>query len=147
MSHPIRLSDQLKQHLRALRRSHGLTQAQLGELVGVKQARIAEIEADPGAVSLDQLTRILAALGGTFHLHTAGTVGLTQTQIAFPTPTAHQRVPAVFQKKLPARKSAGSSPTRGGQGAAPPLARRRVATAAKSAPRTNVVIRAKKGAW
>ena len=146
MSHPIRLSDQLKQHLRALRRSHGLTQAQLGERVGVKQARIAEIEADPGAVGLDQLTRILAALGGTFHLHTAGTPGLTQTQIALPTPTARQRAPAQSPKKLPARKSAAASPTRG-QGAAPPVARRRVATAAKSAPRTNVVIRAKKGAW
>lgn len=69
MNYAIRLSSQLSQHLRALRKIRGLTQAQLGALVGVKQARIGEIEADPGVVSLDQLTRILAALGGTLNLH------------------------------------------------------------------------------
>ena len=71
MSFPLRIPDQLKQHLRALRKSCGLTQAQLGALVGVRQARIAEIEAKPGAVSLDQLTKVLAALGSTLHLHRA----------------------------------------------------------------------------
>jgi HTH-type transcriptional regulator/antitoxin HipB len=69
MNFPLRIADQLQPHLRALRKRRGLTQAQLGALVGVKQARIAEIEANPGAVSLDQLTRLLAALGGTLHLH------------------------------------------------------------------------------
>jgi HTH-type transcriptional regulator/antitoxin HipB len=102
MSFPLRLPGQLKQHLRALRKSRGLTQAQLGALVGVKQARIAEIEANPGAVSLDQLTKVLAALGGTLHLHSADV--------------------AVPQE--------------------PEVAVRR-----KSAPRTGVVIRPKKGAW
>jgi HTH-type transcriptional regulator/antitoxin HipB len=71
MSFPIRITDQLTPHLRALRKARGLTQAQLGELVGVKQARIAEIEANPGTVSLEQLTRVLAALGATLHLHEA----------------------------------------------------------------------------
>lgn len=69
MNFPLRIADQLQPHLRALRKRRGLTQAQLGALVGVKQARIAEIEANPGAVSLDQLTKLLAALGGTLHLH------------------------------------------------------------------------------
>ena len=36
---------------------------------------IAEIEANPGAVSLDQLTKVLAALGGTLHLHSAEGAG------------------------------------------------------------------------
>ena len=84
MSFPIRLPDQLKQHLRALRKSRGLTQAQLGALIGVKQARIAEIEANPGAVSLDQLTRVLAVLGGTLHLHTAAAVEPPQPRVAVP---------------------------------------------------------------
>ena len=44
MHYPLRIPEQLKPHLRALRKSCGLTQAQLGALVGVKQARIAEIE-------------------------------------------------------------------------------------------------------
>jgi HTH-type transcriptional regulator/antitoxin HipB len=84
MSFPIRLPDQLKQHLRALRKSRGLTQGQLGALVGVKQARIAEIEANPGAVSLDQLTKVLAVLGGTLHLHTAAAVEPPRPRVAVP---------------------------------------------------------------
>ena len=40
---PVRFPDQLRQHLRALRKRHGLTQAQLGALIGVSQARIAEM--------------------------------------------------------------------------------------------------------
>lgn len=69
MNFPLRIADQLQPHLRALRKRRGLTQAQLGALVGVKQARIAEIEANPGAVSLEQITKLLAALGGALHLH------------------------------------------------------------------------------
>ena len=91
MSYPIRIPDQLRQHLRALRQSHGLTQAQLGALVGVKQARIAEIEAAPGAVSLDQLTRILAALGGTLHLYANGMSGSAGAPLASPAPTAQHK--------------------------------------------------------
>jgi len=68
MSFPLRIPDQLKQHLRALRKSRGLTQGQLGALVGVRQARIAEIEANPGAVSLDQLTKVLAAEWGRYNI-------------------------------------------------------------------------------
>ena len=60
---PVRFPDQLRQHLRALRKRHGLTQAQLGALIGVSQARIAEIEANPGLVSFEQLMKLLSVLG------------------------------------------------------------------------------------
>jgi HTH-type transcriptional regulator / antitoxin HipB len=69
MSYPIRLTEQLRPQLQALRKARGLTQAQLGELIGVKQARMAEIEANPGMVSLEQLVKLLSALGATLHLH------------------------------------------------------------------------------
>lgn len=62
MDYPIRFSDQLKQHLRALRKAKGLTQTQLGKLLGVGQVRIAEIERDPSAVSVAQLFKLLTAL-------------------------------------------------------------------------------------
>ena len=62
---PVRFPDQLRQHLRALRKAHGLTQAQLGALVGVSQARIAEIEAKPGLVNFEQLMKLLSVLGVT----------------------------------------------------------------------------------
>lgn len=60
---PVRFPDQLRQHLRALRKRHGLTQAQLGALIGVSQARIAEIEANPGLVNFEQLMKLLSVLG------------------------------------------------------------------------------------
>lgn len=68
MDYPIRFPDQLRQQLRALRKSKGLTQAQLGKLVGVGQVRIAEIERDPSVVSVAQLFRLLAALDAHFVL-------------------------------------------------------------------------------
>ncbi len=63
MDYPIRLADQLKAHLRSLRKLRGLTQAQLGQRLGIGQVRIAEIEARPGLVSVDQLVKLLSALG------------------------------------------------------------------------------------
>ena len=62
MDFPIHLTSQLREHLRALRKARGLTQAALGGLLGVGQARIAEIESNPGAVSVDQLMKVISAL-------------------------------------------------------------------------------------
>lgn len=59
----LRFAHQLKQHLRALRQARNLTQAQLAHKLGVGQSRIAEIESNPGVVSVEQLFKILAALG------------------------------------------------------------------------------------
>ncbi|VTU17900.1 antitoxin HipB [Variovorax sp. PBS-H4] len=68
MDYAIRLTDQLKPHLQALRKQRGLTQAQLGQRLGLGQARIAEIEAKPGLISVDQLVQVLSALGATLVL-------------------------------------------------------------------------------
>lgn len=68
MDYPLRLVSQLRAHLQALRKQRGLTQAQLGRRLGLSQVRIAEIEANPGVVSVEQLTRILSALGATLVL-------------------------------------------------------------------------------
>jgi HTH-type transcriptional regulator / antitoxin HipB len=62
MDYPIRLADQLRAHLRSLRKQRGLTQAQLGQRLGIGQVRVAEIEAKPGLVSVDQLVKLLSAL-------------------------------------------------------------------------------------
>src|ERR1700712_1923448 len=64
MDYPIKFGEQLRQQLRALRKSRGMNQATLGLLVGVTQRRIAEIEGNPGVVGIDQIIRILSALGG-----------------------------------------------------------------------------------
>ena len=62
MDYTVSIADQLRLHLKSLRKAKGVTQAQLGELLGVGQVRIAEIERSPGAISVDQLVRLLAAL-------------------------------------------------------------------------------------
>ena len=53
---------QLSGHLRSLRKAKGLTQAELGALVGLDQTRIAKIEHDPSVVSVGQLMKLFAAL-------------------------------------------------------------------------------------
>ena len=62
MDYPIHLPDQLRSHLKSLRKTKSLTQAQLGKLLGVGQVRIAEIEQNPAAISVEQLIKLLAAL-------------------------------------------------------------------------------------
>jgi HTH-type transcriptional regulator/antitoxin HipB len=58
----VHTAAQLSTHLKALRKLRGLTQAALGERIGVKQVRIADIEKNPGAVSAEQLLLVLHAL-------------------------------------------------------------------------------------
>ena len=59
----LQLPSQLGPHLRSLRRARKITQRALAVRLGVTQARIAAIEANPAAVSFGQLMTILAALG------------------------------------------------------------------------------------
>ena len=58
----IQTSKQLASHLRSLRKSLRLTQAQLGARLGIEQARMAKIERNPGSISVDQLIELLNAL-------------------------------------------------------------------------------------
>ena len=141
MSYPLRIPEQLKPHLRALRKGRGLTQAQLGALVGVKQARIAEIEANPGAVSLDQLVKVLAALGAILQLHAVETDG-----------AADLRAPARTSSRAGATATttqAAGAGVRSPQVGKPALepARKHNKPSKAAALRAAVVIPAKKGIW
>jgi HTH-type transcriptional regulator/antitoxin HipB len=101
MDYAIRLTDQLKAHLRGLRKQRGLTQAQLGQRLGLGQARIAEIEARPGLVSVDQLVQIVSALGATLVLRDlAGGALPSAARAQEPAP----KTPAT--KKLPGKRAA-----------------------------------------
>ena len=53
---------QLADHLRSFRKARGLTQAQLGRLVGIDQSRITRIERNPDRVSVHTLLQLLTAL-------------------------------------------------------------------------------------
>lgn len=73
MDYPLKLAEQLRPQLKALRKQLGLTQAKLGDAIGVTQARVVEIEANPGAVSLQQVMQVLGALGATLVIRAADT--------------------------------------------------------------------------
>ncbi len=88
MDYPIRFSDQLKQQLRSLRKARGLTQAELGQRLGVTQARVAEIEATPGAVGFDQLLKVLSALGTELIVRDVAAPSVEDIFIAAATPPA-----------------------------------------------------------
>ena len=59
---PLQTPTQLADHLRSFRKARGLTQAQLGRLVGIDQTRMARIEKDPDRVSVNFLMKVLTAL-------------------------------------------------------------------------------------
>jgi len=63
MDYPIQTPHQLSIHLRSLRRARGLSQAALGKALGVGQTRVARIEGNPTAISVEQLIDVLGALG------------------------------------------------------------------------------------
>jgi HTH-type transcriptional regulator/antitoxin HipB len=64
MNYSLNTPAEARAVLRGLRRARGLSQAQAGALLGVSQKRLARIEAAPGRASLDQVTRLVALLGG-----------------------------------------------------------------------------------
>lgn len=63
MDYPVNTPLQLSAVLKSLRKSRGLTQAQLGARLGVSQKRIAGIEKNPQVTSFDQICRIVGLLG------------------------------------------------------------------------------------
>lgn len=62
MSHSARNSKQLGVIIRRERRARGLTQAQLGESIGRRQATISKLEKGEAATQLSTLFDVLAAL-------------------------------------------------------------------------------------
>ncbi|MFT7775095.1 helix-turn-helix domain-containing protein [Roseateles sp.] len=74
MDYPVALSSQVKQYLRSLRKSRGLTQSDLAKRLGVGQSRVADIEANPGSVSVDQLLQVLAVLNAQLVVRDAHTL-------------------------------------------------------------------------
>jgi HTH-type transcriptional regulator/antitoxin HipB len=108
---PVRFPDQLRQHLRALRKRQGLTQAKLGALMGVSQARIAEIEASPGLVNFEQLMKLLSVLGVSLILQeeaaAPAATGAPAAKATKPKATKPQVEPAT-RRTLVARPKKGS---------------------------------------
>jgi len=81
MDYPIQSPGQLSAHLRSLRKSRGLNQVQLGAMLGVGQTRIARIERDPTAVSVEQFLALLGALGVQMVLRPNGPGGVVDASV------------------------------------------------------------------
>lgn len=60
---PLQSPAQLSAHLKSLRKTRKLTQAQLATRLGIGQPRLADIEKHPESVSSAQLLDLFAALG------------------------------------------------------------------------------------
>ncbi len=87
MQHMISTPAQTRALLRALRQARGLSQAQVGERLGVNQKRVARIEAAPHVTSFDQIVRVVIALGGRVLIDDASDV----SDVAKTTLTASRR--------------------------------------------------------
>lgn len=100
MDFPVPLTRQLREHLRSFRKARGLTQAALGQMLGVGQARIAEIESNPGVVSVDQLMRVLSALRVSLVLRdNVPELPTNRPDMAVPPPSTPADTPFVIQPK------------------------------------------------
>jgi len=63
MDYPLQINSQLRQLLKSLRKTRQMTQSQLAQRLGVVQSRVADIEREPGSVSVEQLMNVLSVLG------------------------------------------------------------------------------------
>lgn len=64
----IASTSQLSVHLKSLRKAKGWSQADLGQRLGIGQARVAQIERTPGSISVEKLLQILHILDATLVL-------------------------------------------------------------------------------
>ncbi len=62
MDYPVRTLSQLRPILQGFRKAAGLTQAVMASRLGVTQQTYAQLEANPAAVSVERLFRVLRAL-------------------------------------------------------------------------------------
>jgi HTH-type transcriptional regulator / antitoxin HipB len=63
MRFTLQTPTQLPSQLRSLRKARGLSQADLGQLLGLSQSRVARIESGAAQVSVQTLMAVLAQLG------------------------------------------------------------------------------------
>lgn len=61
--HPVRTAHQLGPLMRAFRKQAGLSQAQLGERLGISRQAITALEREPEAATFERLMRVWAELG------------------------------------------------------------------------------------
>jgi HTH-type transcriptional regulator/antitoxin HipB len=110
MKFTIASSAQLSTHFKSLRRAKGWSQADLGQKLGIGQARVAQIEGDPGSISVDKLLQILHLLDAKLVVDTLVESQLPVTSGRLKKPLAYSVLPSTEQVK-PARKPLAATVT------------------------------------
>jgi HTH-type transcriptional regulator / antitoxin HipB len=62
VEYPVRTASELHLMLRAFRKSAGLTQAGMADLLGIRQQTYAALEANPGSASTERVLKVLRIL-------------------------------------------------------------------------------------
>ncbi|MDQ0139613.1 helix-turn-helix transcriptional regulator [Cupriavidus necator] len=105
MHYAIKTIHQLRPILQGFRKARGMTQAMMAEHLGVRQQTYAELEANPAAVSVERLLKVLRVLGVELVLSQAGDpaqAAPVQSPVQSPAP-----------RKAPAAKSGAARPATG----------------------------------
>ncbi|MBM2770906.1 helix-turn-helix domain-containing protein [Burkholderia anthina] len=132
MAFPVQTLSQLRPILVGFRKSAGFTQAQLAARLGVTQQSYAQLEANPSAVSIDRLFKVLNVLGVRLMLEPGTPDDAPAPDAADPDPA---RVPATRRRSPP--HAADTPAARSPAAAKPPAAasRKRPAAATPGKPR------------
>ncbi|TGN93318.1 helix-turn-helix domain-containing protein [Burkholderia sp. USMB20] len=113
MAFPVQTLSQLRPILVGFRKSAGFTQAQLAARLGVTQQSYAQLEANPSAVSIERLFKVLNVLGVRLALEPGTPDGAAAPAGTAPapkrTPAARGRSPgSPGSSELPARPPAAA---------------------------------------
>ncbi|NTX27297.1 helix-turn-helix transcriptional regulator [Burkholderia pyrrocinia] len=144
MAFPVQTLTQLRPILVGFRKSAGLTQAQLAARLGVTQQSYAQLEANPSAVSIERLFKVLNTLGVRMTLDLGAPDEAAESAEPEPDTGPAARKPAA-KKHMPgpaggvtAAKSAKSAKsTKAQTKTTTAAARKRPATAAPGKPRVS----------
>ncbi|WP_175774539.1 helix-turn-helix domain-containing protein [Burkholderia anthina] len=97
MAFPVQTLSQLRPILVGFRKSAGFTQAQLAARLGVTQQSYAQLEANPSAVSIERLFKVLSVLGVRLMLEPGTPDDAPAPDVAAPVP-APARAPATRRR-------------------------------------------------
>ncbi|MFM0324184.1 helix-turn-helix transcriptional regulator [Caballeronia glebae] len=127
MDYSLKTLSQLRPILLGFRKAAGLTQALVAARLGVTQQTYAQLEANPAAVSVERLFKVLRVLDVELALTRTATAPSAKTGKAAPSDP-----PPIAAKATPARSRRASRQS--GTPAAPRPARKRATTAAAKKP-------------
>lgn len=132
MAFPVQTLSQLRPILVGFRKSAGFTQAQLAARLGVTQQSYAQLEANPSAVSIERLFKVLSVLGVRLMLEPGTPDDAPAPDVAAPAP-----VPAPATRRRSSRPAPDTTEARSpAAGKAPTTtSRKRPAAATPGKPR------------